>query len=90
MSGARIKFIVLNHTFNNISVVEETGVSAENHRPATSHWITLSHVVCIAICKSNFLVPSCGFTTCCVAIRKHEDASRIATVSIKLNVNVLD
>jgi len=38
---------------NNISViswqsvllVEETGLSGENHRPATSHWQTLSHNV---------------------------------------------
>ena len=31
--------MVFNTTFNNISVilVEETGVSGENHRPATSH-----------------------------------------------------
>ena len=43
-------FMVLNATFNNISViswrsvllVEETG---ENHRPVTSHWQTLSHNV---------------------------------------------
>jgi len=38
--------MVFNATFNNISVmqwrsvllVEETGVTGENHRPATSHW----------------------------------------------------
>jgi hypothetical protein len=38
-------FMVLNTTFNNISViswwsvllVEETGISVENHRPVTSH-----------------------------------------------------
>jgi hypothetical protein len=36
--------MVFNDTFNNISVllVEETGVLAENHRPASSHWQTLS------------------------------------------------
>ena len=41
----RVRFMVLNATFNNISViswrsvllVEETGVPGENHRPATSH-----------------------------------------------------
>ena len=41
------------HPWNNISVislesvllVEETGVPEENHRPATSHWQTLSHNV---------------------------------------------
>jgi len=44
---------MLNTTFNNISViswwsvllVEETGGSGENHRPAVSHWQTLSHNV---------------------------------------------
>jgi hypothetical protein len=43
--------MVFNATFNNISViswlsvllVEETGVPRENHRPAVSHWQTLSH-----------------------------------------------
>jgi len=42
--------MVLNATFNNISaiswrsvlLVEETGVSGENDRPAASHWKTLS------------------------------------------------
>jgi len=45
--------MVFNATFNNISgiswlsvlLVEETGVTGENHRPATSHWQTLSHNV---------------------------------------------
>ena len=45
--------MVLNATFNNISVisrrsdllVEETSVPNENHRPAASHWQTLSHNV---------------------------------------------
>jgi len=45
--------MVFNATFNNISVmlwrsvllVEETGVSRENHRPVASHWQTLSHNV---------------------------------------------
>jgi hypothetical protein len=45
--------MVFNATFNNISViswrsvllVEETGVSGENHRPATSYWQILSHNV---------------------------------------------
>jgi hypothetical protein len=44
-------FMVFNATFNNISViswrsvslVEETGVPRENHRPVASHWQTLSH-----------------------------------------------
>jgi len=45
--------MVFNATFNNISaiswwsvlLVEETGVPGENHRPASSHWQTLSHNV---------------------------------------------
>ena len=44
-------FMVFNTSFNNISVlslrsillVEETGVSGENHRLVGSHWQTLSH-----------------------------------------------
>ena len=51
-----VRFIVLHATFNNISVtswwsvlsVEETGVPGENHRPATSHWQTLSHDVVLS------------------------------------------
>ena len=46
----RVRFMVFNVTFNNISVIscrsvlllEETG---ENHRPTASHWQTLSHNV---------------------------------------------
>jgi len=46
-------FMVFNATFNNILViswrsvllVEETGVSGENHRPSASHSQTLSHNV---------------------------------------------
>ena len=46
-------FMVFNATFNTISViswrsislVEETGVLGENHRPAVSRWQTLSHNV---------------------------------------------
>jgi len=46
-------FMVFNTTFNNISdilwqsvlLVEETRVPRENHRPAASHWQTLSHNV---------------------------------------------
>jgi hypothetical protein len=45
--------MAFNATFNNISVislrsvllVEETIVPRENHRPAASHWQTLSHNV---------------------------------------------
>jgi hypothetical protein len=50
---ARVSVIVLNATVNNISVIswrsvllmQETGVPRENHRPAVSHWQTLSHIV---------------------------------------------
>ena len=43
----RIVVLYVNTIFNNISVllVRETGVSCENHWPATSHWLTLSHNV---------------------------------------------
>ena len=49
----KILNLVLNATFNNISVIswrsvflmEEIGVPWENHWPATSHWQTLSHNV---------------------------------------------
>ena len=45
--------MVVNATFNNISViswrsillVDETGVSGENHRSVASHWQILSHNV---------------------------------------------
>ena len=49
----RLRFLVLNATFNNISVIswrsvllaEETREPGENHRPVASHWQTLSHNV---------------------------------------------
>ena len=45
--------MVFNATFNNITVilwrsvllVEETGVSGQNHWPTVSHWQTLSHKI---------------------------------------------
>jgi hypothetical protein len=48
--GNGVRVIVLNATFNSISVisrqsvllVEETGVHGENHRPVACHWQTLS------------------------------------------------
>jgi hypothetical protein len=51
--GLEVGGMVFNTTFNNISViswqsvllVEETRVPRENHRPAASHWQTLSHNV---------------------------------------------
>ena len=49
----RVRGVVFNATFNNISViswrsvlwVEETGVPEENHRPVASHLQILSHNV---------------------------------------------
>jgi hypothetical protein len=46
----RVRVMVFNSTFNNISViawwsvllVEDTGVPGENHQPVVSHWQTLS------------------------------------------------
>jgi len=51
--GLQCRSMVLNATFNNISViswrsvllVEEAGVPRENHRPVASHRQTLSHNV---------------------------------------------
>jgi len=48
-----VRVMVFNATFNNISaiswrsvlLVEETRIPGENHRPATSHWQSLSHNV---------------------------------------------
>ena len=52
LSPKGLRVMVLNATFNNISViswwsvllVKKTGVPGVNHRPATSHWQTLSHI----------------------------------------------
>jgi hypothetical protein len=52
-----VGFMVLNATFNNISVilcwsailVEEARVPGENHRPVASHWQTLSHNVVLIL-----------------------------------------
>jgi len=51
-----VLFMVINATFNNISVislrsvllVEETGISGENHWSVASHWQTLSHNVALS------------------------------------------
>ena len=51
--GFRVRVMVFNATFNNISaiswlsvlLVEETKVRVENHWPVISHWQTLSHKV---------------------------------------------
>jgi hypothetical protein len=52
-SKVRLRVVVLNTNFNNISailcqsvlLVEEARVPRENHRPVVSHWQTLSHNV---------------------------------------------
>ena len=52
-SYIRVTVVVFNATFNTISVmswrsvslVENTGVPGENHRPVASHWKTFSHNV---------------------------------------------
>jgi hypothetical protein len=51
----RVRVMVFNATFNNISVIswqsgfllEETGIPGENHRPVASHWQTLWHKVAL-------------------------------------------
>ena len=50
-SMMRVRIIVFNATFNNISavywrsvlLVEETRIPRENHRPVASYWQALSH-----------------------------------------------
>ena len=42
-----LRDMVLNTTFNIISVISWRSVPGENHRPVASHWQTLSHYVCI-------------------------------------------
>ena len=67
------RVMVFNATFNNISViswrsillVEETGVSIENHRPAASHWQTLSHNVVSSTSRLS------GIQTCNVSGDRH-------------------
>ena len=57
----KVKVLVLNATFNNISViswrsvvlVEETGLPGENHRLAASLWQTLSHNVASSTSRLN-------------------------------------
>jgi hypothetical protein len=58
--------MAFNTPFKNISViswrsvllVEETGVSGENHWPAASHWQTLSHNVVSSTPKEEFVIVS--------------------------------
>ena len=84
-------------TFNNISVIswrsvllmEETRVSGENHRPATSHWQTVSHnVVSLSVTCGRSVVLS-GYSDWHLTICKgsHEAHYKLAifynTYSIK-------
>jgi hypothetical protein len=56
-----VRVMLFNATLNNISaiswqsvlLVEETGVPREYHRPAASHWHTLSHDVVLSIPRLN-------------------------------------
>jgi hypothetical protein len=61
----RVRVMVFIATSNNISVilwqsvllVEEIGVPRENHRPAASHWQTLSHnVVLSTLCLNGIRI----------------------------------
>ena len=57
-SGFGFNVMVLNATFNNISVIswrKETGVPWENHRPVASHWQNVS------MCCIEYTLPRTGF-----------------------------
>ena len=84
-------------TFNNISVIswrsvllmEETGVSGENHRPATSHWQTVSHnVVSLSVtCGRSVVLSGCSDWHLTICKGSHEAHYKLAifynTYSIK-------
>jgi len=72
--------MVFNATFNNISVIlwqsvlllEETGVSAENQRPVTSHWQTLSHNVVLSKPRlSGTRTHNVSYKKCEIIFKKH-------------------
>jgi hypothetical protein len=73
----QVWFMVLNATFNNISViswqsvwlVEEIEVPRENHQFVASHWKTLSHIVVSSkpLCVSEIYVLSKERIVCVVA-----------------------
>jgi hypothetical protein len=81
------RITVFNSTFNNISVIsfqsvvlaEETG---ENHRPAASHWHTLSHNVLSSTLRkghdSTFVVIGTDCTVSCEA-NNHTSTTTAAT-----------
>jgi hypothetical protein len=57
----RLRFMVFNATFNNISVIswrsvlfmKETGGPGENHQPVATHLQTLSHDVVSSVVSTN-------------------------------------
>jgi hypothetical protein len=72
--GVRVRVMMFNATFNNISViswrrvllVEETGVPREIHRPVASHWQTLSHnVISSTPCQEQLVVIGTNCTDNC-------------------------
>ena len=89
--GGRVMVIVVNAIFNNISVillrsvllVEETGVSGENHKPASSHWQTLSHNVVSSIPRLS------GFWTQNVSGDMHRLHNHTITTNDGSNIKTL-
>jgi hypothetical protein len=86
--------MVLNATFNNISViswrsvllVEETG---ENHLPAASHWQTLSHnVVHIALIEIRTSVEM--GSDCIGSCKSNYDMIMATTAPLRVNGGVLN
>ena len=83
--------IVVNAIFNNISVillrsvllVEETGVSGGNHKPASSHWQTLSHNVVSSIPRLS------GFWTQNVSGDMHRLHNHTITTNDGSNIKTL-
>ena len=71
----KVKVMVFSATFNNnsaiswlsILLVEETGLPGENHRPAASHWQTLSHNAVSSTPRLNGVwTHNVCFCECCV------------------------
>jgi len=89
--------MVLNATFNNISVilwrsvllVEETGVSGENHRSIASFWQTLSHNV-VHLALSRIRIHNMSWTFFSQNLKKNTNFSspsknNLIFVSIAIN-----
>ena len=87
-SKNKLMIMVFNATFNTISViswrsvslVEETGIPGENHRPVASHWQTLSHNVVSSTPRLN------GFQTHRVSSGRH-DGINPSTIKTTLKTN---